>query len=170
MMIVSRATVRDLDQILALEESGFDRSRWSRTAWLAELEADDRYVLVARDSDGAAVAVATFSAVADTADLLRVIVAPEHRGQGLARALVRAGVQWAQAFGATRLLLEVEESNESARRLYDRSGFRPVARRDDYYGTGRHALVCALDLATVGRRSPDEHLFDDALRPEAARA
>ena len=74
-MIVSRATVADLDAILALEESGFDRSRWSRTAWLAEIEADDRCVLVDRDAEEKVVAVATFSAVADTADLLRVVVA-----------------------------------------------------------------------------------------------
>ncbi len=155
-MIVSRATVADLDAILALEESGFDRSRWSRTAWLAEIEADDRCVLVDRDAEEKVVAVATFSAVADTADLLRVVVAPEHRGEGLARELVRAGIQWAQAFGATRLLLEVEETNDAARRLYDRTGFRPIARRDNYYGAGRHALVCALDLEPQSIPSPEE--------------
>ncbi len=155
-MIVSRAAVTDLEAICALEESAFHKARWSQTAWLAEIEADDRYVLVDRDADDAIVAVATFSAVADTADLLRIVVAPEHRGKGLARGLVRAGIQWAQAFGATRLLLEVEETNDAARRLYDRAGFRPIARRDDYYGTGRHALVCELILEPQGIESPEE--------------
>ena len=50
-MIVARATGDDLDAICGLEESGFDRSRWSRTAWLAEIEADDRYVLVDRGAE-----------------------------------------------------------------------------------------------------------------------
>jgi ribosomal-protein-alanine N-acetyltransferase len=155
-MIVARAAVTDIPLILALEESGFDKGRWSRTAWLSEIEADDRYVLVDRERDGTLVAVASFSAIADTAELLRVVVAPAYRGQGRARALVRAGTQWAQAVGATRLLLEVEETNEAARRLYDRQGFRPIARRDDYYGPGRHALVCELELRPISAPSPDE--------------
>ena len=62
----------------------------------------------------------------------------------------------AQAFGATRLLLEVEETNDAARRLYDSTGFRPIARRDNYYGAGRHALVCALDLEPQSIPSPEE--------------
>lgn len=155
-MIIARATVEDLDAICALEEVGFDRSRWSRTAWLSELEAEDRYVLVYHDNDGLVVAVATFSAVADTADLLRVVVRPDHRGKGLARGLVRAGIQWAQALGANRLLLEVEETNDVARRLYDAEGFRPIARRDDYYGPGRHAIVSELELVPQDHGSPDE--------------
>ncbi len=155
-MIVACAGPADLDAICDLEEAGFDRSRWSRTAWLAELEADDRYVLIDRAADGTVIAVATFSAVADTADLLRVVVAPDQRGRGIAQGLVRAGIQWAQAFGATRLLLEVEETNDAARRLYDKAGFRPIARRDDYYGPGRHALVCELELQPQRAASPDE--------------
>lgn len=155
-MIVSRATVDDLDAICTLEAVGFDRSHWSRTAWLAEIESDDRYVVVDRAPDGRVVSVATFSAVADTADLLRIVVAPEERGKGRARALVMAGIQWVQAVGATRLLLEVEVTNDAARELYDRAGFRPIARRDDYYGPGRDAIVCELELPVLSSPSPDE--------------
>ena len=52
----------------------------------------------------------------------------------------------ARAAGARRVLLEVEESNGPARALYAATGFAAVARRADYYGPGRHAVVMGRDL------------------------
>ncbi|MDO5286119.1 MAG: GNAT family N-acetyltransferase [Actinomycetia bacterium] len=145
-MIIAPARTADLDQILALEQTGFDHG-WSREAWAAELAADDRYVLVNRDADGQVIGVATFQTSGDFADLLRVVVAPQWRHQGVAQRLVRAGIEWAQATGAHRMLLEVEQTNASAHRLYERFGFEPIDRRLDYYGRDRHAMVMELDLA-----------------------
>lgn len=139
-MIIAMADRLDLDAIEALEADGFTHGRWSRQAWAAELEADDRHVLVARAPSGV-VGVATFQTVADMADLHRVVVDAAHRGRGIARLLVTAGLEWAQAMGAGRMLLEVEVDNTSALALYDRFGFAPVGRRADYYGPGHHALV-----------------------------
>ncbi len=144
-MIVAHATTADLDQILALEQSGFDQG-WSRQAWAEELTADDRYVLVNRDVDDQVDGVATFQTSGDFADLLRVVVAPQRRGQGVARRLMRAGIQWAQATGAHRMLLEVEETNAVAHRLYEQFGFEPIDRRLNYYGHDRHAMVMELEL------------------------
>jgi N-acetylglutamate synthase len=49
--------------------------------------------------------------------------APEARRRGHARAIVHALTRWAQALGATRALLQVEETNEPARALYRSVGF-----------------------------------------------
>jgi N-acetylglutamate synthase len=49
--------------------------------------------------------------------------APEARRRGHARAIVHALTRWAQSLGATRALLQVEESNEAARSLYRSVGF-----------------------------------------------
>jgi ribosomal-protein-alanine N-acetyltransferase len=141
-MIISHARPDDLAGIVALEMVGFDaEERWSETAWADELAAHDRYVLVRFDVNDTIIGVATFSHVAEMSDLNRVIVHPEFRGRGIGASLVRAGLDWASAVGARRMLLEVRPDNEPAVALYRRLGFEPVTTRRDYYGPGHHALV-----------------------------
>lgn len=144
-MIIGQATTADLDAIGALEVEGFEHAIWSRDAWASELDADDRHVLVARTPDGV-VGVATFQTVAEVADLHRVVVRADRRGRGIAHRLLTAGMEWAEAMGAGRMVLEVEVGNAAALQLYDRFGFLPLGRRADYYGPGLHALVMARTL------------------------
>lgn len=146
-MIISSARTADLEEIHALEEAAFDRpQRWSREAWQAELGNADRLVLVRHDARGLVIGVATFSLAGDMADLLRVIVAPDSRGRGIGGSLVRAGMEWAKAVGAGRMLLEVRPDNAPAVRTYQRLGFSTLDRRRDYYGSGVDALVMAVKL------------------------
>lgn len=146
-MIISAAQAVDLDAVLTLEESGFDAGqRWSRDSWQAELDNPDRLVLVRHDARGQVVGVATFSLADDVADLLRVIVEPGSRGRGVGSSLVRAGMEWAKAVGARRMLLEVRPDNHPAMRTYARLGFALLNRRRDYYGAGIDALVMAVKL------------------------
>ena len=79
-------------------------------------------------------------------------------GDGLGEALVRAGLAWASAQGAARVLLEVERTNATARRLYERCGFAAIGTRRNYYGPGRDAVVMeavvqpAVGIEDEGRR------------------
>jgi GNAT superfamily N-acetyltransferase len=51
-------------------------------------------------------------------------VLPEHRGQGIGRALLRAAEEHARRRGCAKLTLEVREDNAQARGLYHDQGFR----------------------------------------------
>ena len=147
--VIATAQPSDLAAILALEEAGFDSgARWTEASWLDELRGTDRRVLVDRDG-GELRGAATFQLVAGTADLHRVGVAPAHRGRGIGRALVEAGIAWAAERRAHRVLLEVEHDNAAALALYRGLGFTDLARRHDYYGAGRHALVMRYDIAEM---------------------
>ena len=150
-MIITHARGTDLADILELERSGFEASeQWSEAAWAEELDSPDRCVLARLDRDARIIGVATFSCVEEVADLLRVVVHPEVRGHGVGASLVRAGLEWAAAVGAQRMLLEVRPDNEPAVALYRRLGFEPVTTRRDYYGPGRHALVMLRGLGGDG--------------------
>lgn len=133
----------DLAQILALEQASFaEPERWSERSWQGELLGQGRTTLLARAQHLlGAVALQTTDR---TADLLRLLVAPEHRRRGVAVQLVRAGLDAVRHAGATRVLLEVEITNDPAIRLYQRVGFEQLAARQDYYGPGRHALILKL--------------------------
>jgi len=141
-MIISHARPDDLAGILELETVGFETGeQWSETAWAEELGATDGYVLVRLDREARIIGVATFRRVAELADLNRVIVRPDDRGQGIGASLVRAGIDWASAVGARRMLLEVQPGNEPAVALYRRLGFAAISTRRNYYGPGLDALV-----------------------------
>jgi [ribosomal protein S18]-alanine N-acetyltransferase len=140
-MIISHATDADLEAICGLEEAGFAPfERWSKQSWVEEL-AGDRWVITRLDVHATVIAVASFGVSGDLADLYRVVVHPDSRGQGIGASLVRAGLDWAAAVGARRMLLEVRPDNDSAVGLYRRLGFEEVSVRRDYYGPGHDALV-----------------------------
>lgn len=156
-VVIRAAEPADLEAVLALEVAGFDEaSRWSRDSWAAEFAGGDRCVLVADRGSGGSepdpaelVGVATFQLVAEVADLHRVVVAREHRGQGIGRGLIEAGLAWVIDRRGRRLLLEVEADNAPALALYRRLGFTELTRRKDYYGAGRHALVMRNEIAEM---------------------
>src|SRR5262249_5878652 len=52
-------------------------------------------------------------------------VAEPHRGQGIGSILLAEAERWTRSSGRARLALHVLRSNTGARRLYERTGFRP---------------------------------------------
>lgn len=77
----------------------------------------------------------------DIYEIIKVGVDEEYRGKGLGESLIR------KAFDAidVDLMLEVRESNMSARRLYEKLGFRKIGVRKGYYqDTKEDALIMVL--------------------------
>ncbi len=78
-----------------------------------------------RDERGTVLAIARGAVVDDWLHLGGVEVVPAARRQGLATAVSAALAVWAREHGATRAVLQVEQRNEPAVRLYERLGFGP---------------------------------------------
>jgi ribosomal protein S18 acetylase RimI-like enzyme len=72
---------------------------------------------------GATVAIARTAVAAGWVGLTAVEVDAGHRRRGLARRLLVAALEHAQAFGATAAYLQTEETNGAALRLYSSAGF-----------------------------------------------
>lgn len=133
----------DLPAIMGLERSGFEPTeQWSERSWRGELVGEGRTTLIARTYHP--VGVIALQTTGHVADLHRLVVAPQHRRQGVGRALVEAGLDAVRHQGARSVLLEVEFHNEPAIALYQNLGFEQLAARTDYYGPGRHALILKL--------------------------
>ena len=75
------------------------------------------------------------------ADILTVAVLPEYRRQGIAQEFMRQIEAWARDRGATAMMLEVEQTNDSAIALYTKLGYMKISVRMDYYGPGQDAFV-----------------------------
>lgn len=82
-------------------------------------------LFVARNTQGRALGCAALLDLGDgAAELKRMIVDPDHAGQGVGRHLVSAILQSARERNLRAVLLEVGIRNVEARRLYERAGFR----------------------------------------------
>ena len=66
-------------------------------------------------------------------EIENVVVAKSSRRQGVGEQLVREILALARASGAENIFLEVRESNQPARRLYEACGFETTGRRRQYY-------------------------------------
>ena len=72
-----------------------------------------------------------------------VEVLPNQRGQGIATELINRLEASARAAGAQTIWLHVDAENASAIRLYQRHGYAPEDREENYYPQGRDALIYA---------------------------
>jgi GNAT superfamily N-acetyltransferase len=122
-------------------------------AALGQAIADD-VVLLADD-----VGVAIASKSGERLGFLDVLyVAPEARGSGLAAELTREAASALRERGAEVLELEVLESNERARAVYERWGFSPV---ELTLAAPIDALVRRLDSSTGGPTFGSVHVQTD---------
>jgi [ribosomal protein S18]-alanine N-acetyltransferase len=138
----------DLDAVMAVELRAYAYP-WSRGNFSDSLVAGHRLVGLF-DAAGGLLAYEVSMAGVDERHLLNLTVAPEFQGRGLARHLLDRLVGHAAATGAAGIWLEVRQSNQRARQLYERYGFATVGTRRGYYPNRQSrredAVVMSLDL------------------------
>ncbi|HEY4707910.1 MAG TPA: ribosomal protein S18-alanine N-acetyltransferase, partial [Thermodesulfobacteriota bacterium] len=79
------------------------------------------------------------------AHILNIAVDPKFRGRGLATRLLSMMLQIMKRKMVYEIFLEVRVSNDAARELYRKFGFREAFIRKNYYGD-EDAIVMILDL------------------------
>ena len=88
---------------------------------------------------------------ADEAELLTVATDPNHRRQGLAKAVLSNLENGCVQKGVDRLFLEVAEDNIAALSLYRSMGYIQIARRSNYYARSSghvDAIICEKRLGS----------------------
>ncbi|WP_435332750.1 GNAT family N-acetyltransferase [Haloarchaeobius sp. TZWWS8] len=108
----------------------------------ADIRAADTSVLVAADGD-TVVGFAHGIVDDDTGTLMRVYVDPDHRGDGVGRALVEYAMDDFETRGVDRVESMVLTANEPGNAFYHRLGFEQVQRA----------------TTTIGGESYDENIY-----------
>lgn len=67
-----------------------------------------------------------------TAEIKRMFVKPQYRGNGFAQYILAELERWAKEQGFTRCILETGKENRKAVRLYTLSGYKPIPNYDQY--------------------------------------
>ena len=142
--VLAEAAMGDAAGIAALHGASFRRG-WSEQE--VETLLAERNVVCDRARRGGTLAGFIMSRyAADEAEILSLAVARPSQGHGLARQLLALHLRRLAGLGCRAVFLEVDEHNAPAFRLYDRSGFREVARRANYYPTAADKAAAALVL------------------------
>lgn len=139
-----------LEALIKLDRACFS-DPYSESLWSSYLSNAQRFPIFLFEIEGELVGYASFSVITPDAELLRIGVAPEFRGQGFAAVALELVQQQLRLSGIERILLEVREGNEPAQKLYKNLGYINDGRRPGYYPatagkSAADALLMSLDL------------------------
>jgi len=127
-------TPSDLDEVLPIEDVSYSVP-WKRSMFEAELHGN-RFArfFIARDTEkNRLLGYVCFWMVFDELHLMNLSVHPDWRRMGIGEELARRALASARESGARLATLEVRASNEAAKRLYEKLGFKVTGVRQGYY-------------------------------------
>ena len=137
---VRRATIGDMDALVALEHATFSQDRMSGRQLRRHLESLSAEIFVAtRERRVIGAAVVFYRRASRVARLYSIAVAAGEHGRGLGAALLIAAEQAARRRGCRAMRLEVRGDNAAAQRLYERLGYRRFGLHRAYYEDGHEA-------------------------------
>ena len=152
-ILITRMTEHDLLEVVEIEEdSGL--SRWGWAAYYAELQGVNReLMLIARLARAPIIEhqrIAGYIVARESAGELHinnVAVRDQFRRRGIGSALLTRIMEAARRLKVKVAFLEVRSGNLAAQALYEKTGFKAIARRPDYYSDPREdAVVMSLTL------------------------
>lgn len=123
--------VEDLDQVMEIENDLISPP-WTREGFFTFLLKDENMFFVVEEK-GQILGYCSMQTVLDEGDILNVAVTRDRQKEGIGYFLVDSMLMLAAARGIHIVHLEVRESNGSARRLYQRLGFKEDGFRKNYY-------------------------------------
>ena len=139
-MTITNMTNAHVTQIAELEKCCFN-DPWSEMSIASELNNRLSCWLVALDGDVVVGYVGSQTVLGET-DMMNIAVHPGYRKQGIATDLIQTLIDTLSKQGSHSLMLEVRQTNEPAKNLYQALGFETVGIRKNYYPNPREdALI-----------------------------
>ncbi len=129
------ATAGDIPGIIALDRNTQSAAHWSEATYrdIFKPGTAARISLVGQRNHGTLLGFVIARINGEDCELENIAVAEGVQRHGVGSDLVRALKAEAQMQGATRIFLEVRESNSPACALYEKCGFQIIGRRISYY-------------------------------------
>ncbi len=136
---------QDVSAVAVIERMSFHLP-WSEVSFLNEIY-KPRAVAKVATLDGSIVGYICAEYVEDEGHILDLAVHPDFRRRGVATSLVRHVLEELRLKGSRFVYLEVRTSNNAAKELYERFGFRIVGMRKNYYVVpNEDAVIMMLEI------------------------
>ncbi len=153
--VIRRARLRDLEKLLAIEDSSFPGDRLTRRKMQRLIRSPTcRFTVEEHAGAIRGMAVLLFRQGGRTTRLFSLATDQRHRGAGVASALLDQAERWSRRAGFQRLSLEVRDDNAGAIGFYEKRGYLRGKDVLDFYEDGHTArrYVKTLTPAKPGRR------------------
>lgn len=131
---VAVLSTENLTELSAAELRCFPEDPWT-VGMLEDTLQNDRSIVIGvyNRQMTKIVAYGVLYIAADEADVANIAVMPENRGCGVGYSLLSKMINIAHDNRASRIFLEVRESNAAAIGLYKKFGFAEIGKRRNYY-------------------------------------
>nr|WP_249730649.1 ribosomal protein S18-alanine N-acetyltransferase [Paenibacillus sp. J2TS4] len=147
--------VEDIEQICLIEEESFT-TPWTAGAFYNELVNNHFARYMVMEYNGEVAGYAGMWLIMDEAHVTNIAVREKFRGFKLGQRLVVELKKTAGYLGASRMTLEVRESNEIARNLYRKLGFEASGVRKGYYSDNNEdAIIMWAELGSFPQASTE---------------
>ena len=138
----------EMENVRKLDHSFFPFP-WTEKSWNETMALAENYLLMTvndKNQDVKAFSLWRVSKEERLWHLLKVVVEPEARSQGIGEHVLRESMRMAKSKGFESCFLEVEETNCGATRLYEKLGFKKLHLAKNFYGSGRNAFKMSKNL------------------------
>lgn len=152
MLIVRNMIESDLEAIASLESAVFS------DAWTVKSIRDTynqpQTFIVTAELDGKVAGYCIVYFVLDEGEIARVAVNHSYRRQGVGRSILKQVEKICEEKNIIRLMLDVRESNESARKFYQSFGFKEDGIRKNFYEMPKeNAVLMSKNIGSTGSTS-----------------
>lgn len=141
---VSEMTLSDLQEIENTLEAEFD-DFWNASILESELKNTlSKYVVAKIETE-----IVGFAGVIDTLDqfeITNIVVKKKFRNNGIGNALLIELIKLAKTNNKDKIILEVNNTNKPAIKLYEKNGFKNIGFRKKYYNNTDDANIMALQI------------------------
>ncbi len=130
-MLIRKMTEADLNEVCRIEQETF-ADPWSNEDFFDSFKVQNNSYFIA-EVDGNIAGYCGYWGIAGEGYIYNVAVSEKYRRQQIGYQMLRCLIEQAKDRGIAALTLEVRQSNEAARRLYERLGFENAGIRKDFY-------------------------------------
>jgi ribosomal-protein-alanine N-acetyltransferase len=137
---IRRLRAEDIPELVSIAAAAPEAAEWSEKSF-ENLCRSGKYLSFVHESEGQITGFILGRRFAGEAEVLNLAVRPESRKRGIGGTLLKVTVEELCKEGATRIYLEVRESNIQARSFYQNRGFSVTGFRPKYYRAPDEAAV-----------------------------
>jgi len=145
---IESASIRHLDRLYTIEKECFDKEAFTKQQIASLLSDYNSISLIAKISSeivGFIIGMAYYERNMPVGHILTIDVALAYRKRGIAQKLLQGIEKIFREKGLRAVHLEVREDNIAALRLYQKLGYKKIAKLENYYGNA-HGIYLKKDL------------------------